>query len=100
MVEPGVSFNWVDIPQGRFIAKVLTGRFVYMFDPRTFVSALVQYNSDDRHAWPSTRGSAGSTGRAAISSSSTAMGAARSSAGSPKLQNRAFTIKLTRFFRM
>ncbi len=99
MVEPGISLNWVDIPQGRFIAKVLTGRFVYMFDPRTFASALVQYNSDDgtmavnaRFRWEYRPGSdlfvVYSDGRSTLER------------GFPRLQNRALTVKLTRFFRM
>ena len=99
MVEPGISLNWVDVPQGRFVAKVLTGRFIYMFDPRTFVSALVQYNSDDgtmavnaRFRWEYRPGSdlfvVYSDGRNTLER------------GFPTLQNRALTIKLTRFFRM
>jgi hypothetical protein len=99
LVEPGISVNWVDIPQGRFVAKVLTGRFVYMFDPRTFLSALMQYNSKDgimavnaRFRWEYRPGSdlfvVYSDGRSALER------------GFPKLQNRALTIKLTRFFRM
>jgi uncharacterized protein DUF5916 len=98
-IEPGISLNWVDIPQGRFVAKVLTGRFIYMFDPRTFVSALVQYNSDEgtmavnaRLRWEYRPGSdlfvVYSDGRSTLKR------------GFPTLQNRALTIKLTRFFRM
>ena len=97
-VEPGISINWVDVPQSRFVAKVLTGRFVYMFSPRTFVSALVQYNSDGgamavnaRLRWEYRPGSdlfiVYSDGRSTLEQ------------GFPRLQNRALTIKLTRFFR-
>ncbi len=99
MVEPGISLNWVNLPQGRFVAKVLTGRVIYMFDPRTFVSALLQYNSDGgmmgvnaRLRWEYRPGSelfvVYSDGRIA------------QERGYPKLQNRSFTVKLTRFFRM
>lgn len=99
MVEPGVSLNWVDIPQGQFVAKVLNGRFVYMFDPRTYVSALVQYNSDGgtmgvnaRFRWEYRPGSdlfiVYNDGRSTTER------------GFPRLQNRTLTIKLTRFFRM
>jgi Domain of unknown function (DUF5916) len=99
LIEPGISLNWVHIPQGRFVAKVLTGRFVYMFDPRTFLSALVQYNSEDgamalnaRFRWEYRPGSdlfvVYSDGRSTLEH------------GFPRLQNRALTIKLTRFFRM
>ena len=99
MVEPGISLNWVDIPQGRFLAKVMTGRFIYMFDPRTLVSALVQYNSEDgimavnaRLRWEYRPGSdlfvVYSDGRSTLER------------GAPQLRNRSLTIKLTRFFRM
>jgi hypothetical protein len=80
------------------VAKVMTGRFIYMFGPRAFVSTLVQYNSDDgtlaanaRLRWEYRPGSdlfvVFSDGRSTLER------------GSPKLQNRALTIKLTRFFR-
>ena len=99
MVEPGVSLNWVDIPQARFLDTVLTGRFVYMFDPRTFLSALLQYNSEGRtigvnarFRWEYRPGSdlfvVYSDGRSTLDR------------GFPRLQNRTFTVKLTRFFRM
>ena len=99
MFEPGVSLNWVDTPQGQFVAKVLTGRFIYMFDPRTYVSALLQYNSDGgtmainaRFRWEYRPGSdlfvVYSDGRTTLER------------GFPRLQNRALTVKLTRFFRM
>jgi hypothetical protein len=98
-IEPGVSINWVDIPQSRFVEKLLTGRFVYMFDPRTYLSSLVQYNSDGgtvainaRFRWEYRPGSdlfvVYSDGRTTLEK------------GFPRLQNRALTIKLTRFFRM
>ena len=94
-----MSINWVDIPQARFVAKVLTGRFVYMFNPRTYLSALTQYNSDGgsmainaRFRWEYRPGSdlfvVYSDGRAVLER------------GFPRLQTRSFTIKLTRFFRI
>jgi hypothetical protein len=98
-VEPGISFNWVDIPQSRFVAKVMTGRFAYMFSPRTFISALMQYNSDGgtmalnaRLRWEYRPGSdlfvVYSDGRSTLER------------GFPRLQSRALTVKLTRFFRL
>ncbi len=44
-VEPGLSFNWVDLPGGRFVARLLTARVNYNLSPRKALSALVQYNS-------------------------------------------------------
>jgi hypothetical protein len=98
-IEPTVSINWIDIPQGTFTAKVAGGRFIYMFSPRTFISALVQYNSDGgllatnaRFRWEYRPGSdlfiVYSDGRNTIGR------------GRPTLRNRAVTVKLTRFFRV
>jgi hypothetical protein len=44
-VEPGVSFNWIDLPTGRFTATLLTARSTFSFSPRMLTAALVQYNS-------------------------------------------------------
>lgn len=98
--EPGLSLNWVDIPQGSFVAKVVTSRFTYTFTPRMFVGALVQYNSNNhsvstnaRMRWEYRPSSdlfiVYNDGR-----DTTATGRF------PVLQNRTFTIKVTRFFRM
>jgi hypothetical protein len=44
-MEPSVSFNWVDLPAGRFRTRLLMTRVNYTFTPRMFMSGLVQYNS-------------------------------------------------------
>ena len=44
-VEPSISFNWIDLPQGRFNQYVAVTRVTYTLTPRAFVSGLVQYNS-------------------------------------------------------
>jgi hypothetical protein len=44
-LEPGISFNWVDLAEGSFVAKLLTVRVTYNLSPRKAVLALVQYNS-------------------------------------------------------
>lgn len=50
-VEPSISFNWVDLPQGDFTAHLATARINYSFNPRMFLSGLLQYNhSGDRFA--------------------------------------------------
>jgi hypothetical protein len=98
-VEPGVSLNWVDIPQGSFVAKVLNSRVTYTFTPRSFVGALVQYNSDHhtlsinaRFRWEYRPGSdlfvVYSDGRDTMYR------------GFPRMETRTFTVKLTRFFRV
>ena len=47
-VEPSISFNWIDLPQGRFDQHVAVTRVTYTLTPRAFVSGLVQYNSRSR----------------------------------------------------
>jgi len=44
-VEPGIAFNWVDLAEGSFVAKLLTARATYNLSPRKALMALVQYNS-------------------------------------------------------
>ncbi len=99
-VEPGLSLNWVDIPQGTFVAKVVSSRVSYTFTPRTFIGALIQYNSNNqtmsvnaRLRWEYRPGSdlfvVYSDGR-----NTEAPGRF------PSLETRAFTVKITRFFRM
>jgi hypothetical protein len=46
-LEPGLSLNWVDLPQGRFTTTLMTTRATYTMTPLMFVSALVQYNSNN-----------------------------------------------------
>ena len=98
-VEPSISLNWVDIPQGSFVARVLNSRIIYTFTPRTFVGALVQYNSNShslsvnaRLRWEYRPGSdlfvVYSDGRDTFER------------GFPRLETRSLTVKLTRFFRL
>ena len=47
-VEPSISFNWIDLPQGRFDQHVAVTRVTYTLTPRAHVSGLVQYNSRSR----------------------------------------------------
>ncbi len=44
-VEPIVSVNWIDTPQGAFRTDVIASRVTYTFSPRTFFAGLVQYAS-------------------------------------------------------
>ena len=46
-LEPGMSINWVSVPQGDFTTTLVTTRATYTLTPLTFVSALVQYNSSN-----------------------------------------------------
>ena len=41
-IEPNISVNWVDLPEGRFTDTVISARPTFTMTPRMFVSALVQ----------------------------------------------------------
>jgi hypothetical protein len=97
-IEPGASINWVDLPQGKFVASVINSRVIYTFTPRTFIGAFVQFNSNNhslsinaRLRWEYRPGSdlfvVYSDSRNTLTS------------GFPGLETRALTVKITRFFR-
>ena len=44
-MEPSVSYNRVDLPEGRFTTNLVTTRTTYTVTPQMFVSGLLQYNS-------------------------------------------------------
>ena len=44
-LEPSLSFNWLDLPEGDFRTDLVAVRTTYTLTPRMFVAALVQYNS-------------------------------------------------------
>ncbi len=44
-LEPNISINWVDLPQGSFTTTLVGSRVTYTVTPLMFVSALMQYNS-------------------------------------------------------
>ena len=44
-VEPMLSINWIDTPQGTFQTNLIVSRLTYTFTPRMFFGGLVQYNS-------------------------------------------------------
>ena len=97
-VEPMLSFNWIDLPQGRFTTELVSARTTYTLTPRMFVSALVQYNStldslgtNLRFRWEYQPGSelfvVYTDERDTLDPRS------------PFLENRAFVVKATRLFR-
>lgn len=45
-MEPVISFNRVDLPEGRFTTQLVSNRAIFAFTPLMFASALVQYNSN------------------------------------------------------
>ena len=44
-VEPSVSLNWIDTPFGAFRTDLMVTRVTYAFNPRMFLTGLIQYNS-------------------------------------------------------
>jgi hypothetical protein len=97
-LEPLLSFNWVDLAEGEFTTSLVRLRGDFMFTPRAFISALVQYNSSNesltsnvRFRWEYRPGSdifvVYSDGRDT------------DSRGFPRLENRSLVFKVTRLFR-
>lgn len=97
-VEPGVTINKVDLPAGRFTTKLLRTRVDYGFSPQEFLSALVQYNSNDgtfsgnyRFRWEYRPGS-----ELFVVYTDERDTTVR---GLPSLRNRAFVVKVNRLLR-
>jgi hypothetical protein len=97
-LEPGITFNFLQLPDGPITAQLVTTRATYTFSPRVFTSALVQYNSSSnslngnyRFRWEYRPGSdlfvVYSDGRDTLVR------------GYPELLNRTFVIKATKLFR-
>ncbi len=97
-LEPNISVNWVDLPSESFTTELVALRATYNLSPRSFVGALLQYNSEDdsfstnvRFRWEYQPGSdlflVYSDGRSDFSS------------GSPFLESQSFVVKFTRLFR-
>jgi len=97
-VEPGVTMNWIDLPQGSFSNRLLTARGIFTPSPRTIISSLTQFNATDhtvsssvRLRWEYVPGSelfvVYSDGRTT------------SEAPVSGLLNRSFAVKLTRLLR-
>ena len=47
-IEPGLTMNWVDLPQGTFQNRLLTARWIVTPSPRMLISSLMQYNASDQ----------------------------------------------------
>ena len=97
-IEPTVSLNLVDLPQGEFTATLVSTRATYTFTTRMFVSGLVQYNSTGdslgtnlRFRWEYQPGS-----ELFVVYNEQRDTALR---GTPMLENRAFIVKVTKLIR-
>ncbi len=97
-MEPSITLDWVQLPYGDFIAKLVSSRFTLTPTARMLVSSLIQYNagannlsSSVRLRWEYTGGSelfvVYSDGRNT------------SAPGYPDVQNRTFAVKITRLVR-
>ena len=97
-IEPRISLNWVDLPEGAFTSNLVSSRVTYTKSPRMLVSGLFQYNSSRgslsanvRFRWEYEPGSdlfiVYSDGR------ETGFG------GFPMLLNRTLAVKMTKLFR-
>ena len=98
-LEPGLSLNWVDLPEGQFTSMLVTTRTAYTFTPLMFISALLQFNSSNeslganiRFRWEYHPGS----------ELFVVYNEQRDTLGPrfPALSNRALVVKLTRLFRL
>ncbi len=47
-LEPNISFNWIEVPEGEVEAQVSRLRATWTVSPRSFAGVLVQYNSAAR----------------------------------------------------
>ena len=98
-IEPVVSVNWIDLPQGAFITKLVSSRVTAPLTPRMFVSALLQYNSSNntfsnniRLRWEYLPGSE----LFVVYFEGRDVGVGRF----PELENRGLVIKINRLFRL
>ena len=97
-VEPGLTVDWIDLPEGRFTTLLGSARTNFSLTPRTTMTALMQYvsttralSTNIRFRWEYTPGSdfyvVYNDNRASLLP------------GVPSLQSRSFVMKLTRLFR-
>ena len=97
-VEPNISQNWVNLAEGDFVTTLLRVRSTYALSARSFVGALLQFNTSNdslsmniRYRWEYQPGSdifvVYTDGRDT------------QSVGFPDLRNQSFVVKFTRLFR-
>ena len=98
-VEPGLSINRIELPQGSFTTQLVTTRATYTFTPTMFVSALLQYNSSNSALSTNVRlrweYQPGSELFIVFNEQRDSFTPQRF----PELQNRAFVVKINRLFR-
>lgn len=97
-VEPGITLNWVDLPQGRFDTRLFTARVIFTPSPRSLVSGLFQLNPIDETLSSSVRLRWEYTGGSEIFVVYTDNRNIEAGAAST-LMNRSFAVKITRLVR-
>ena len=97
-VEPSLSLNWVDLPEGSFRTQLIQSRITYTPTPRMFFTGFLQYNSSNdaiganlRLRWEYQPGSELFVVYTEERDTLTR--------AFPEIINRAFTVKVTRLFR-
>jgi len=97
-LEPNVSINWIDLPDGSVTTNLVGSRVTYTMTPLMFASALVQYNSTTRRTGANVRlrweYRPGSELFVVYNEERDTL-----ALGFPDLQNRALIIKINRLFR-
>ena len=96
--EPGVSLNWIDLPWGNFVARLVTTRTIVTPTPRMLISSLVQYNASSHSLSSSVRLN---WEYQPSSQFFVVYSDGRDTLGSrmPDLLNRSFAVKITRLLR-
>ncbi len=96
--EPGAVLNWVALPYGRFVSRLITTRTVVTPTPRMLISSLVQYNAASHSISSSVRLNweyqPSSQFFVVYSDGRDTLGQ-----GLPDLLNRSFALKITRLLR-
>jgi hypothetical protein len=98
-LEPSLSLNVVDLPQGSFTATVVRSRATYTVTPRMFVSGIVQYNSTNASAGSNLRLRWEYAPGSELFVVYTDDYDTEARTGVTPLRNRAFVVKVNRLFR-
>ncbi len=102
-VEPTISFNDIELPEGEFTTTLVSTRFNFAFNPRMFFGGLVQYNSgidrvsyNLRLRWEYSPGSE----LFVVYTEEQDVNSLRPMRMDDRLRNRGFVVKLNRLFRL
>jgi hypothetical protein len=98
-LEPSLSLNFVDLPQGDFTATVVRSRATFTVTPRMFISGIVQYNSTTTSAGSNLRLRWEYAPGSELFVVYTDDYDTNTRTGLTPLRNRAFVIKVNRLFR-